>query len=842
MGCKRRVYRSMVWLYAGAPRTRILRTACTEENELLNANSIKMTEAPFGRSDSEDDIVEDYDDVMTIKSTCLRNRTALEKGLLVIVFLALVVIIGLAVGLTRPRVVPGKVETYCKTPACIQAASSILNAMDPSVDPCDDFYQYACGGWERQSPIPPGYQMWDRFQELSGKNLYVLKNLIETNTMTGEAVGKVKHLYRSCMEESVINRQATLADFRAIIKSVGGWSLDEDDSAGTSWDFSSAIEKIHSYGAWPLFHVKVDIDERRPTEQHVLKFDIGQTVLPSDLFPSIKQNSAKPTPSPSPPPSPSPSTNTSNTSTPSPSPSPTPTPTQKQQPKKTVEEVKKIFLEETVHILMAFGMSKKNATARAEKLLDVEIAIASATPNTLHSHDRMRLYNVKSIKELETNYTLSQLSWLQYLKKLNFVVTESDYVVILHPHYLTIVTHIVGDYLSRKNTTQILRDYMVLSLVRSLKPYFDPNTFEVYEESGAFRPLEKLIIEEEEEMIEHWKRCAFYTNSAMQFATGAIYVSGTAHGENAEKIEDLIVYVKSAFKDYLLRKFWMDKGTRTKASEKIDHIIDKISYPLYILNATFLDTYYKNFGVVGDWFKNIQTWRKFQLQLANNLLTEKPDRKKSWLRPPVTVNAFYSPTRNDIIFPIAMFHLPFYIPNGPKSVNFGAMGSIIGHEITHAFDIQGRQYDRVGRLDEWWDPHTAENFAETTKCMKGQYGQFTRDGYGVNGTFTLDENIADNGGLRAAAFAYHMWVDENKEETPLPGLNLTHNQVFFVSFAQMYCSKYTNYGLLHHLVTDPHSPGFARVNGVLENFKTFSWAFDCPNAAKMNSRIKCEVW
>ncbi|XP_046558413.1 endothelin-converting enzyme 1-like [Haliotis rubra] len=155
------------------------------------------------------------------------------------------------------------------------------------------------------------------------------------------------------------------------------------------------------------------------------------------------------------------------------------------------------------------------------------------------------------------------------------------------------------DLLNGAIFNRILRDYIVLSLVRSLKPYFDPNTFEVYEES------------EEEEMIEHWKRCAFYTNSAMQFATGAIYVSGTAHEENAEKIEDLIVYVKSAFKDYLLRKFWMDKGTRTKASEKIDHIIDKISYPLFILNGTFLDTYYTNFEVVVDWFKNIQAWRKF---------------------------------------------------------------------------------------------------------------------------------------------------------------------------------------------------------------------------------------
>ncbi|XP_025093748.1 endothelin-converting enzyme 1-like [Pomacea canaliculata] len=226
----------------------------------------------------------------------------------------------------------------------------------------------------------------------------------------------------------------------------------------------------------------------------------------------------------------------------------------------------------------------------------------------------------------------------------------------------------------------------------------------------------------------------------------------------------------------------------------------------------------------------------------NSDLKAVPDRKQSWIRPPVTVNAFYSPVRNDVIFPIAMFHLPYYIPDGPSAVNFGAMGSVIGHEITHALDFQGRQYDQEGKLEDWWDPQTAYYFNITTQCMIRQYSDISVDGQQVDGDLTLDENIADNGGLRAARYAYMRWVEDHGEEPLLPSVNLTQYQAFFISYAQMYCSKWSPIGLSLHLLTDPHSPGKARVNGVLANSKTFSWAFQCPVYSAMNAQTKCTVW
>ncbi|XP_041369602.1 endothelin-converting enzyme homolog [Gigantopelta aegis] len=782
-------------------------TTCAEENELLNANSIKMTDAPFGRTDSEDDIVEEYDDVLTIKASCLKNRTALEKFLMVFMVLALAVIIGLTVGLTRP--VPPR--SSARRQECIKASSSLLDALDPSVNPCDDFYLYACGGWVKNNPIPRGYQKWDRFQELSGKNLYILKNLIESHTPRGTAQQKVKEFYSSCMNESVDRRAETLRDFHKLISQVGGWSYSND--TGDSWSFETALELIHSLGARPFFQVIVDVDERNPTERHMLKIDLGHTSLPSELFP-VRHPTTPGTPQPTT----GNATGTPVTST-----------TEPVNPTANVTHIKKVYVDDTVHILRALGVEETEAKTRADLLLTLEEIIASASPNVLHTkHDKMNLYNIISIADLEKNYTM--IHWVKYFTQTGYSVKEADYVVILHPHYLSRVSHIVKDYMSQPRLTMILRDYMVLSLVRSLKEYFDPSTFTVQ------KP-------DEDEVVEHWKRCAFYANQALGFATGAIYVRELAHEANVEQVEDFIQYVKNAFKDYLLMKIWMDRTTRRKAGEKIDHIVDKISYPSFILNTTFLDTYYNDFKIkASDWFQNILEWKRFDLVRSNTDLKEKPDRKKRWIRPPITVNSFYSPTRNDLIFPIAMFHLPFYIPNGPKSVNFGAMGSVIGHEITHAFDIQGRQYDSVGRLHNWWDPNTAHNFAETTPCVRDQYDKFKFKDYWVNGSFTLDENIADNGGVRAANYAYQTWIEEHTEEPKLPGLNLTHYQIFFVSFAQMYCSKYTDIGLLDHLLKDPHSPGYARVNGALSNSKTFSWAFECSNAARMNPRIKCRVW
>lgn len=771
--------------------------ACTEENELLNTTSVKMTEAPFGggRSDSdEDDIVEDYDEIVSFKTPCLRNRTPLERLLLVVLLVCLVIIIGLAVGLTRPQIVP--VTKYCKSSSCVQAAGSLVSSIDRSVDPCENFYQFACGNWLRTHPIPRGYNHWDRFQELSGHNLYVLSNLIESGPPSGgESFDKTRAFYRSCMEATPARRQQILQQFASILDEIGGWSLSANDTFG-NWSFKGGLEKVHKLGVWPFFKLKVEVDEREPTKSNIIKIDLGETVLPSILKPEV--NSSDPSKA---------------------------LPAEVRDSDKLTD----IFLEETVHLFTSFGDSLKSAKERALKMLEIEDKIAQPMLQYHHVHDRFSLYNTMTLAKLEYNYTM--LNWVHYLTVMGFDVDAETEIVVMYPNYMSNITDFIRSFLdASEENRRDLRDYLALSVIRSFKQYFEQEIFEIKET-------------EEDSIDEAWKRCTFYTNKAMGFSTGAMYVKSTGSEDSVKNMERLITFVKIAFKDHLLHKFWMDKGTQKRAEKKVDAIINKISYPSYILNDTFLDNFYKEFVVVPhDWLPNLVSWRRFLRETMIADLKAIPDRKTSWLRPPVTVNAFYSATRNDVIFPIAMFHLPFYIPDGPSAVNFGAMGSIIGHEITHAFDIQGRQYDGEGKLSDWWNEETSKRFKETTTCMKDQYSNITVRGVRVDGDFTLDENIADNGGLRAAMFAYQMWTEDFGEELQLPGLNMSVYQIFYTSFAQMYCSKWTDAGLYYHLLTDPHTPGAARVNAALANSETFSWAFDCPSGTKMSPRTRCEVW
>ncbi|XP_055867003.1 endothelin-converting enzyme homolog isoform X4 [Biomphalaria glabrata] len=770
--------------------------ACSEENELLNATSIKMAEAPFGRSESDDDIVEDYDDSVSFKTPCCKGRTPLETLLLILLVLSFSVIIALAVGLTRPQIVP--VTQYCQSPACVKAAGSLLSSVDWSVDPCDDFYQFACGHWLKTHPIPRGYRHWDRFQELSDHNLYVLSNLIDSSSQSDPSFQKTRQFYQSCMGVRPEKKKEILDQFQALIDDNGGWSYSHNSSLD-DWTFMVGLESVHRMGAWPLFKLTVEVDEREPTKQNIIKIDIGETMLPPDLLPFVNWSQAN--------------TSGFNTSI----------------PFKDAAQLHAGFMAETIHLFSAFGAQESEARATAEKILEVEKILTSASVGLHSIHNRFKMYNVMTVAQLVQNF--SMIEWSEYFTALGFSNIDGDTdVVVLYPSYMAKLNSFFHEYYHNKEKKSILRDYLALSLVRSFRPFFDKSVFEMLET-------------EEEEMEEPWKRCTFYTNKALGFATGALYVKGTDSEGSVEKMEKLITYVKNAFKDFLLNKYWIDKRTRTNAEKKVDAIIDKISYPSFILNTTFLNKYYENFQVIqNDWFSNLLSWRRFLLGNMNYDLQAKPDRQSSWLRPPVTVNAYYSPTRNDVIFPIAMFHLPFYIPDGPSAVNFGAMGSIIGHEITHAFDFQGRQYDGQGKLTDWWEKQTASNFLETTTCMKEQYGNIKVRGVKIDGDFTLDENIADNGGLRAAMYAYQLWIDSFGEEKHIAGVNMTMYQVFYTSFAQMYCSKWTDAGLFYHLLTDPHSPGSARVNGALSNSQTFNWAFQCEMAKPMNPRTKCEVW
>nr|XP_022287833.1 endothelin-converting enzyme homolog isoform X1 [Crassostrea virginica] len=793
----------------------------TESNELLSQGHSEHTMIKeFDRVDSEDDILGEYREECKIGTGCLRKRTGLEKCCGGFIIVLLIVTLALIIALAQRRSGP-EARQVCETKECILAASSILKAMDQSASPCTDFYTYACGGWDQDTPIPPGYSMWDRIQELSYTNLHHLKDILEKpkSPVNYDSGQKTRRFYQSCMSESRQGRQQTLADFTNLIRNV---------STGGTFNLAVVLERIHLLDAWPLFTVTVGPNEKSAQDVNVARIDYGDSKYPFQNFPKPSDTSSPVITEPQ-------QDNENSTAT-------HPTPSSKRVQRATptylswdLKEIVDNYMKETKEILkVVFNKTEQEAEAMSKNLLELEKKIGWTRDSEHDIHNRSATYNTLKVKELQVKCPM--LSWDMYLFKIlsrsHVTVGADTEVVVLHEGSLVQLCAVVGSYNKDAQKASILQHYLLVHLVKSLMPFFDVSTFDDNDAN-----IEEEILNEGEQ----WRRCAFYTNKAFGFVTGAMYVNETEKGMSVKQIQNLVKDIKLAFKNYLLDKIWMDKNTRMHAEEKISDMLEKISYPTEILKSHFLDQYYAEFAVSDDWFMNLMSMKSFRVAKSVELFDKAVDRH-SWIQPPVTVEADYSPEKNDILFPIAMFHLPFYSPNGPQALNFGAMGAIIGHEITHAFDITGRQYDSKGKLKEWWDPYTAELFRETTQCMRDQYDGFKLGGLQVNGEKTLDENIADNGGLRAAYIAFQIWEKQNGNALPLPGINLSDKQLFFVSYAQMFCTKWKLSGLRDYLLSDRHAPGPLRVKGTLQNSNTFGKVFGCPFITEYSPQTKCEVW
>jgi endothelin-converting enzyme len=360
--------------------------------------------------------------------------------------------------------------------------------------------------------------------------------------------------------------------------------------------------------------------------------------------------------------------------------------------------------------------------------------------------------------------------------------------------------------------------------------------------SKVFRDAEKILrkaILGSDGTEEMWRTCVTEANNNMGFAVGAMFIREAFHSGAKPLAQAMIEEIRTAFQDNLWNLKWMDNETRTLAGEKAAAITDMIGYPEFILKPDQLDKKYNTLEISeNDYFGN--NIRVSQFSLTKNLeKLNEPVNKTKWGMTPPTVNAYYTPTSNQMVIPAGILQWPFFDPDIPKSINFGAIGVVMGHELTHGFDDQGREYDKTGNMKQWWQNSTIELFKSQADCVVRQYSAFKIDGETVNGNTTLGENIADNGGLKAAFHAYQKF---SATDPPLPGLNLTQDQLFFLSFAQVWCSSNLKETLVLQIQNDPHVPAPLRVQGPLSNLPEFSRTYDCPLGSPMNPVKKCIVW
>jgi len=237
----------------------------------------------------------------------------------------------------------------------------------------------------------------------------------------------------------------------------------------------------------------------------------------------------------------------------------------------------------------------------------------------------------------------------------------------------------------------------------------------------------------------------------------------------------------------------------------------------------------------------VRTFVRIQDVIWDRFLASKAEFIQKWALSPISVNAYYDMLANKMVFPVAILQSPFYNKRYPRAMLYGGVGAIMGHELTHGFDVDGRRFDMKGDERNWWSEETLEAFERKTKCLKKQYSNFTFDGGTVDGEQTLSENIADNGGIKQAFRAYQNWIARHGEEPRLPGMNLTNEQIFFISFARSWCSVFSSQGEEFALMSE-HSPAPWRAKASVMNFPEFAKAFNCGNGSPMNPINKCAVW
>ncbi|XP_069096179.1 endothelin-converting enzyme 1 isoform X1 [Pleurodeles waltl] len=713
--------------------------------------------------------------------SCWTQRTHVEKRLLVVVVILAVALLACILSFSFQYRNQSRV---CLSEACISVTSSILRSLDRTVDPCQDFFSYACGGWIKANPVPDGHSRWGTFNDLWERNQAIMKHLLENTTMnvTSEAERKAQRYYLACMNETKIEEMGA-QPLIELLQKLGGWNITDP------WDKDNFQETLRLVTATsrssPFFSAYVSADSKN-SNSNVIQIDQSGLGLPSrDYYLNKTEN----------------------------------------------KKVLNSYLDFMVQLGVLLGGHEDSTRQQMQQILDFETALANITTPQEKRRDEEFIYHRMNAGELQT--LAPAIDWMPFLRTVfsPVEINESEPVVVYAKEYLVQVSELINS-----TDKSLLNNYMMWNVVRKASAFLDQRFLDAEEK------FLQAMYGTKKSCLPRWKFCVSDTDSNLGFALGAMFVKATFADDSKSTAQSMIREIRTAFEESLAGLVWMDDETRRVAKEKAEAIYDMIGYPKFIMDPKELDKVFSNYEVTSDlYFENVVQFYNFSARVTADQLRKPPNRDQ-WSMTPPTVNAYYSPTKNEIVFPAGILQAPFYTSSSPTSLNFGGIGVVMGHELTHAFDDQGREYDKNGNLRPWWKNSSVEAFKKQTECMTKQYSNYKVNGEAVNGNHTLGENIADNGGLRAAYRAYKNWVAKNGDEMVLPSLGLSNNQLFFVGFAQVWCSVRTPESSHEGLITDPHSPSRFRVIGTISNSPEFSQHFRCPAGSPMNPVEKCEVW
>jgi len=344
-----------------------------------------------------------------------------------------------------------------------------------------------------------------------------------------------------------------------------------------------------------------------------------------------------------------------------------------------------------------------------------------------------------------------------------------------------------------------------------------------------------------------WESCVNEVNGMMTWATGRLYVDAVFPEESKETITGMIDELQNAFANQILADAsWMSEETKQKTLEKLQKMTVLVGYPDWIKDDKALNDVYATLEIVkNNYLQTRINGQEYSVNKIFQLLWSKVD-KGMWGTGPALVNAFYAPKMNSITFPAGILQPPFFSKDQTLSMNYGGIGVVIGHEITHGFDDQGSQFDGDGNFFNWWSPSDRKSFEERVQCIKDEYAAFYFEeaDKNLNGDLTAGENVADNGGMWESKYAYDNWKARDNADKFIPGLSedFTEDQLFFINYGQIWCSKYKPEYAKWMVDNDPHSPGGFRIQGVIQNHGEFGKAFGCKKGTPSVPENTCRVW
>ncbi|XP_046670651.1 neprilysin-2 isoform X2 [Homalodisca vitripennis] len=695
-------------------------------------------------------------------------------------------------GFVTPQGKEANDKDICLTPGCVYAAAEILKNMNPDVDPCDNFYEHVCGNFIKDTIIPDDKSSLTLFSKIDDTLTDQLRMVIEEPSAENEAkpFRMAKSLYKACMNKTQIEA-AGLDHIKEIVKRMGGWPVLEGDlwdEGSFTWKDTTYKFKDEGFSIDYLIDFSITTDYKNST---IRVIDLDQASLSLSREYLVKGME---------------------------------------------EKLVAALYSYMVDIAVLFGADRTRATKELKESLEFEIKLANISLPPEERRDANKLYNPMTIPELQEKFP--SIPWYEYFSTIlpKSIELRPDEVAIVDvPSYISGLEVLLSTTPKRIQANYLLWK-AVASAVSSLT------------ETLRKRQLEYgTALTGRTEREPRWKECVGLSAGSLSLAVGSLYVKRFFKEDAKKNALEMVDNIREEMYKILKTVDWMDEETRKNALEKAKSMTSHIAYPDEILDVSKLEEFYEKLELTSDnYLEAILNVTKFGFDYSFNRL-RKPVNKTDWITHgrPAIVNAFYSSIENSIQFPAGILQGAFYSHDRPNYLNYGSIGFVIGHEITHGFDDQGRQFDKEGNLVDWWAPETKQAYLKKASCIIQQYGNFTAQqvGLNLNGINTQGENIADNGGIKQAYRAYNHWVAQHGTESRLPGLqNLTPQQLFWVSAATTWCSVYRPETLRLRIVTGQHSPGEFRVRGPLSNRPEFARDFKCPSGSNMNPTHKCQVW